>query len=228
MPTVRDLVSDIELATYQGDISDDIALEKSQIKYWISTDLNSLVANECNEKIKRQEMIPAIYVKRTELEVPDIETDDVDECDERIFLDLPEDVLTINKDMGIVRVITDEGDPILRASLETLDYIRNLRFAKPSANNLVYYHQQKKLFIEGFKPSDIPFNSLFVFYVPKQDLLTMADTDEVLVSDLVLPTLIDSVVNRAKSEIYGSEQDTESDGTDKTQPIYHQQIRKQE
>jgi hypothetical protein len=224
MPTKAQLISDIELQVYQGAISDDANLEKTQVAFWISEAINALAANEINEKIKRQEPIPACYIKRAELEVPEL-----DEEDSRIYLELEEDFLTVNKTMGIVRVITDEGDPILRASVETLDILNTLRWTKASENNIIFYPQApRRLYLEGLKEVDLPFNSVYVFYVPKQDVEALADTDEVLVSDMTLPLVVQTVVAKAKAEIYGGQEDKNNNGVSDAQPIYHQQIRQPE
>lgn len=223
--TKTQLISDIELQTYQGNISDDAALEKSQIAFWISEALNALVATECNEHIKRQQMIPAVYVKRAALEPLEIEETDADECDERIFITVPDEILTLNKGMGVVRVVTSEGQQVLRASTETLDIINLLRYAKPSNENLVYSQQGQNIFIEGLKPVDLPFDFITVYYVPKQDVLSMDDEDEILVSDLVQAQLTSLIVAKAKSEIYGGQEDKQSNGVQDAQPVYHQQIK---
>jgi len=225
MITKAQIISDCELQLLQASPSDETELDQRQLAFWASYHLNELVTTEINSKIARGEMIPSVYVKRAACEAGDTEdTDCEDDCQKRIYFELDDEVLTINKDMGIVRVVTSEGDQVLRASTETLDYIHLLRYAKPTVNNLVYSRQGKRIFIEGLKEVDIPFDKINVYYVPKQDLLALNDTDEVLVSDLVLPSLIDQVVSRGKLELYGTQADGTNDGIDEKTPVYHQEI----
>jgi len=224
--TVEQFVSDIELQAYQGAISDDAELDKRQIKFWGSYFLNMLVATECNSKIARDEQIPVIYKKRATCKVPEQEdVDCTDDCNDRVFVTLPEDVLTLNKDAGIIRVSTDEGDMVTKMSVETIDMIRYMPYASPSLENLVYYRQGQLLFVEGFKPVDLPFTELNIDYVPKQNLLELEDSDEFLVSDLVAPQLIAMTVDQAKRELYGTQQDQENDGQDNKKLQYHTAIK---
>lgn len=225
MITKQQLISDVILQLTQASPSDDLELEESQVAYWISYELNSLIATEINSKIQRGEMIPSIYIKRAACEVAEVEdTECADDCDDRIFIELDEEILTLNKDWGVIQVQTDQGDIIRKASVESLNMFRFLRFAKPSEQNLMYSHQGKKIFIEGLKAVDIPFDNINVWYVPKQDLSTLEDTAEVLVSDLVLPQLIDLVVERGKLQMYGTTPDTDNDGQDVKNIQYHRAI----
>lgn len=223
--TKEQFISDVELQVYQGQISDDAELSKDQIAFWGSYNLNMVVANELNEKLKRGEFFPPVYKKRASCEVLTKEDIDCgDDCQDRVFAQLDEEILSLNKDAGVMRVTTDEGDIVLKASVETLDLLRYMPFAKPTTDNLVYVREGKKIFIEGLKSVDIPFNEINVDYIPKQNLLTMANTDEVLVSDMALPQVIDLTVQRAKLELYGTQPDKENDGVDYKQTAYHTAI----
>jgi hypothetical protein len=227
--TVQEFVSDVELQLLQGAPSDDSELEHAQIKAWGSYNLNQLVANELNEKIKRGEQIPAVYQVRAALEIPELEEiDGVDESDERIFVEMDNDILTLNKDMGVIVVTDEEGGEIKKADIQTLQIFKHMRFGKPTLENPLYYRQGRKIFLLGFKPVDIPFSLIEVFYVPKQNLADMADTDEILCSDLVLPQVIAATVQTGKLQLYGTQQDTSNDGVDVKGVQYHTAIQRPE
>lgn len=225
MATKAQLISDVFLQVYEGAPSDDANLESREVAFWLSFHLNQLVATELNSKLSREEQFPSVYKKRASCEVLTVEDIDCgDDCQDRVFAELTEDVLTVNKDAGILRVVTDDGAIVTKASIESIDILRYMPYAKPSIDNLVYLREGRKIYIEGLKSVDVPFNKINVDYIPKQDLTTMVDTDEILVSDLVLPQLIDLTVQRAKQEIYGSQQDLDNDGVDNSKPVYHTQI----
>lgn len=227
MATVREMVSDVELALYQGQISDDAETEREQIKFWLSYHLNQLVATECNEKVKRGEQIPAIYQVRASLEVPDLEeTDEVDETDERVYVTMDEEILDLNKDAGVIAVLDEQNDEIKKTTIGTILQFKHTKFGAPSLGNLLYYREGQKIYIYGFKPSDVPFATIQVWYVPKQNLREMAETEEVLCSALVLPQVIAAAVETGKHQLLGSQADPENDGVEKTSPVYHQQIRR--
>jgi len=226
MATKSEFISTVFLQVYEGAPSDDANLEEREVAFWGTFHLNQLVANELNEKLKRGEQFPSVYKKRAACEVLSIEEAQCgDGCQDRVYVQLPEDVLTINKDAGIVRVTTDEGDLVTKGSTETLDILRYMPYAKPSNENLVYYRESAKIFVEGIKNADVPFNELNVVYIPKQDIAALGNDDEILASDLVLPQLIDLVVQRAKMELYGSQQDVANDGTDGVTTKYHELIK---
>lgn len=229
MVTVEQLVSDVELLLNQGSISDDSELEKEQIKFWLTYELNELVATEINSKIQRGEMVPPLYVKRTAIEIPENEAnDDVEAEDERAFISLGVTILDLNKDAGCVQVLTDEFDELKKTDIATIQQFKKLRFSKPTIENPVYYRVKDKIFVEGFKASELPFSKLFVDYVPKQDLSSLEDDDEVLVSALVLPELINRCVQRGKLMLYGTQPDRSNDGDDTKQTAYHTSIQRPE
>lgn len=223
--TKEQIISDVILQLTQGAPSDDLELEEDQVAFWVTYSLNMLVAIEINSKLAKKEVIPSVYIKKASCEVAEVEdTECTDDCLDRIFVELDDDILTLNDDAGIIEVETDQGDLVKKASVETLSMYRHLRFAKPSEENLVYTHEGKKIYIEGLKAVDIPFDKLNVWYVPKQNLLELEDTDEILVSDLVAPQVIDLAVQRGKFELYGTQPDTANDGVDYKKTIYHTAI----
>lgn len=229
MATKAQLISDCELQLYAGSVSDDAAVEKSQLAFWLSYYLNQLVATECNEHLKRGQSIPAVYQTRAALEVPALEElDNIDETDERVYIELDEEVLTLNKDGGVIAVLDDQNNEFKKVDIQTLQQFKHTKFGAPSIDNILYYREGNKIYLNGFKAVDIPFEHVQVWFVPKQNLLDMADSDEVKCSDLVLPQVIAATVEAGKLELYGSQADKINDGEDNSVPVYHQQIRKPE
>src|SRR5687768_18588183 len=138
MATVNEIVSDVMLQLYQGQISDDAATERSQVKFWVSNHLNQLVAAELNEKVKRGEGLPAIYQVKATIEVPALEAlSDVDESDERIYVEMDEEILTLNKDAGVIAVLDEDNNEIKKTTLTTLLQFKHQKFGKPSLDNLL-------------------------------------------------------------------------------------------
>ena len=150
MATVNQIVSDVELQLYQGQVSDDAATERAQIKFWISYHLNQLVAAECNEHVKRGQVIPAVYQTPATIEAPDIEElDDIDEDDERVYVDMDEEILDLNKDAGVIVVLDDQNNEIKKATISTILQFKHSRFGAPSLDNLLYYREGQRIFIYG-------------------------------------------------------------------------------
>jgi hypothetical protein len=215
--TVAQFVSDVELAVYQGSISDDASIEKAQIKMWGTYHLNQLIVTELNGKTERGEMIPNLYITK--------ETVGVDDDGDRVFAELENEPVNLNKGAGILQVWDDDDNEITKTDIQSLALYNRMRFSKPSPENVMYSHEGQKIYFPGLKVSDIPFEEISVWYVAKQDLLTMEETDEILASDLVLPEVVNAVIARGKQQLYGSQKDLENDGEEKQSPVYHQQIK---
>jgi hypothetical protein len=225
MPTVKEIIDDVVLQLTQSNPSDDIALEDRQLAAWLSYHANELVTIEINSKLAKSEPVPQLYVIREECVVADLEdTDCSDDCEDRISLTLQNEILTLNNNSGIVLVESDEGDQIRKSSLESRANNRLVRFSKPSEENPTYYGQGTKVYVEGFKEVNIPFDKFHVWYVPKRNYMTALDSAEVVVSDLVLPVLIDALVQRGKLELYGTQDDKVNDGVDSKDTVYHTAI----
>jgi hypothetical protein len=219
--TAKQIIDDVVLQLTQSNPSDDLALDDRQLLAWLNYHVNELVAIEINSKLAKSEAIPQLYILREECVVGEAEdTDCGDEC-VRISVSLTNEILTLNNNSGIVVVESDEGDQIKKSSIETRGNFKQVRFSKPSEDNLTYYGQGTKIYVEGFKEVDIPFDKFHVWYVPKR---AYASTDEVIVSDLVLPVLVDALVQRGKLELYGTQVDEENDGVDNKDPVYHTAI----
>jgi hypothetical protein len=227
MITKEKLISDIELQLLQSAPSDDSEISHEQIAFWIQYHINDLIRREIIDETKRGNGIPPIYIIReTGLTMSEETVTDIADADQRLYVTLTNEVLDLPRDAGLVRVLDYDLNLIGKTMVEQLESLRDLRFAKPSANNVLYYREGVLVFIEGFNTADIDFNDIIVDYVKKQDILSLADSGTVLISDQLVPVLIDMVVNRGKEELYGSSSDVANDGTDVKDPVYHQQIRR--
>jgi len=225
MITKTRLISDIILQLTQGVPTDDFTIEELQVAQWLDYHLNDLIKREITDHIKTGMSIPPIYIIReTGLTMTEEAVIDIDDHDQRFYLTLTNEVLDLPKDSGVVKVLDYDLNLIHKTASENLEVLRDLRFAKPSTENVLYYREGKKVFIEGFNTADVDFNDLIVFYVPKQDILSMADGDEVIISDQLIPVLIDMCVQRGKLQLYGTQPDTSNDGVDRKQVQYHTAI----
>lgn len=225
MITRWQLISDCILQLQQANPSDDSELDEKQVAFWIQYHLNDLIRQEIIAEQKKGYMPPPIYIVRDEgLEMSEEAVDDIADSKQRIWVDLTNEVLDLPNDRGVVRVEDYDGNLIAKTSIDQLSMVRDLPFAKPSLNSVLYYRIGQKVFIEGFATTDIDYNPIIVYYVPKQDILSMADTDEVLISDQLLPVLTNAVVERGKLMLYGTQPDTANDGVDNKGVQYHTAI----
>ena len=216
MATKSQFISDVELQILQSSPSDDTEVSKEHIAFIGSYFLNAFIAQECNSKLARGEQIPSVYITRATIEVPEIEsTDHVSDLDERIFVEIPE-VLSLNNDGGVI--------VIQKVNIQSNQIFKKMRFTKPTADNLTYYRAGNRLYINGLTPTDVDFTYILLDYVPKQDLTSMSDDDNILCTDLVYPQVVGATTQEMIKMLYGTEQDVANDGQDVKAPRYHNVI----
>jgi hypothetical protein len=224
--TISQILSDIELQLTQSDPSDDLQLEWRQLQFWLNYHLAELVTTECNSKIARGEMIPQLYLTKETCKIGSVEVNDCgDDCSDRIVVTLSNNVLTLNGDGGIVMIEAEDGTQVQKAGdLPKMSLFRNMRFTKPGRENLVYYRQGNKIYIEGMSIQDVPFDAFNIWCVPNVNLIDAPLTTQVVASDLVMPALIELLTQKGKLMLYGGQVDKANDGVDYKDPVYHTAI----
>lgn len=153
------------------------------------------------------------YMEMTEAEAEKIKSK------QRIYVTLDAAVLDIFNDAGIVRVMTEDYEMVNKASTETIEMVQHLRFAGPKKNTPVYYRVNNIIYVDGLNDSEVYEKNFIVDYVPYQSA-----TGSMKISDLILPSVIDRVLQRGKLQMYGSSQDPMNDGEDAKQSVYHTAI----
>lgn len=192
--------------------SDDTNVDKSYVMYLLAQVRDASVKGYLDKAIQAGLPIDSQYIVRETCKVLSIEDEDcVDEEDERIYVTLEKRPLDIIRDMGVVEVTTDEKISVLKAQMQNITMFRDLRFSKPSTNNLVYYRHDKKIVIEGLSSKNLKGDEFIVDYVPALASETLVATDELLVSDALLPTVVDTVTKMLMEQL-GMPQDVENDG----------------
>lgn len=211
--TKNQLISDIILRITAGKPSDDLEIEPSQVAFWINIVRDAIVKAYLDDKVEEGLSIDDYFVIQESCKPLNSETDpSIDDDKERIYIRLKKVPMEVYKDRAVVRVITNEGSFINKGRLSTIDTIHHLNYAKPSITNLVYYRDGKtKLVIEGIPLELRDVVEIIVWYVPKEDLLCLADDDEVSIPNELLPEILQAVEDIARRELYGPE-DKENDG----------------
>ena len=219
------LISDVVLKATQGAPTDDSEISNTQIAYWATEILHQLIKSEVDAELRAGRRVPPVYITREDCEPLAIEDLDCQaDCQDGIYIDLNFDIIDIQDDGGLIRVVTDEQEQVKIIDLGMLDTIRSLRFGKPSMDNPACYRVARRIYVEGIKYPEVPFNFLSVYYIKKQDVEALEDTDEVICSSLIAPILIDRLADLLKDQMYGSTPDTSNDGVDYKQPSYHRMI----
>lgn len=223
--TKEQLISDVQLQLHQSFLTDDIAIEDDQIAVWASDFLNELVRRECTVAIRAGKSIPPVYITReTGLALTEEAIAEIDNEDQRMYLTLSNEVLDIEGDRGFIKLLDYDLNLIHKTSTENVEVINDLRFARATSENPLYYREGTKVFVKGLATADLEFNEFIAHYIAKQDVLAMGDEDEIKATDQIVNALVDMLVAKGKAELYGTQQDVNSDGKDVKQLQYHRAI----
>src|SRR6187551_532473 len=99
----NEFISDVVLQVTQSAPSDDTEISQEQISFWGSYHLNQLVTQEIFGELKNGRSIPPIYLTEEECKVMELqEAECGGRCEDRVYIDLTEEVLDLPKDAGIV------------------------------------------------------------------------------------------------------------------------------
>lgn len=210
---IQKLIDDIVLRLYGGNPSDDVSLARPQIQFWLQSTRDMLVKAFLDKQIQDGRAIDSLYIERETCKATGVEDlDCVEPEDERIYFTLNKRPMSLAKDMGIIKVITDEGLPVLKTTLERVEVVNDFKYAKPAATNLVYYRTGEDVNILGLSEKNLTTTSFIVFYIPSLADQTLTEADDILLQDDLLPSLGDMVEEIARRELFGV-QDRENDGT---------------
>lgn len=216
--TLGTAIDDIMLRIYKGaGPSDDGELSRAQVQHLLAITRDDLAKQFLDTQIKAGAPIDSSYLERETSQAALSESEsDVDEEDERLYVTLDKQPLSLIDDRGVVKVMTDEYITLYRTRIENLDVVKNLRYATPSSQNMVWYRDNRKIIIEGLSYKNLNKSTFIVVYAPTLASQTLTESSELKISDELLPVLLEQVENIARREIYGSVADTENNGQDIT------------
>jgi hypothetical protein len=210
------LISDVELRCYSGTISDDAELSKTQVLHWLLITRDQLVRDYLNLVIQNGKPIPTEYQIREVHEAAAEDLSDTEEEDERIYLTLDYQPMSLLNDLGVQRVLSQDGVQVLRTRSENADWIKDLKWGKPSVKAPVFYRDSRKIILEGASYKNP--KPWIVYYIPTATSQELEMEDDLVISDELLPDLLMRVSEMARQEMYGSVADNENNGKDDIKP----------
>lgn len=209
--TKDQLISDVILRLTKGKPSDDLELERSQVAFWISIARDFVLKRYLEKRLTEGEPIDNTFIFKDTCKELNIESDFcLDDCN-RIYAILSKNPLDLSDDLGVVRVRTNDGQRVDKTDISAVDMIMEMEFCKPSVENLVYYREGQKLVIMGVPESMKDLVYITAWYVPKEDLSCLAETDEVNITPDLLMPILDAAEEIGRRQLFGPE-DLENDG----------------
>jgi len=211
--TLGILADDVILRLTQSSPTDDSEIEKTQVIYLLSQCRDTLVQQYVNKQIQLAQPIDTQYKERylADTIVEEDETTIVAD-DERLYVTLPKQPLALLNDMGVIQVLTQEYLPVLRYRAENFTVYQDLRFAKASPSNICFYRDNLKIVIKGLTRKNKDNDKFIVDYIPSLASQLPDESDDVQLSDALLPQLTEMVETIMKRQMYETVQDLANDG----------------
>jgi hypothetical protein len=198
-------------------ISDDAYLDREQAQHFLMITRDMLVKDYLDGLINKGKAVDPFYIERETCKSLQEEDEDcVGDCDERLFILLENEPMSLFDDKGVLVVTTYDGVVVLKARVDSLSWIKDLPYSKPTQKNPIYYREGKKIVIDGIsrKNKTITF---IVSYIPSYGSQDLSEDSEFKIHDALIPVLMDMVEQTARREL-GFPEDMENDGTDIKQP----------
>lgn len=212
--TLGTLADDMILRLTQSNPTDDSELEKGQIMYILAMNRDMIAKKYLDAQLLAGQPMDTQMKTRyvaTTLSIEDETTVLID--DERLYVELPNQPLTLINDMGVIQVLNQEYLPLLRYRNEHFTRYQNLRYAKASPNNICFYRDDRKIIIKGITQKNRDNDKFIVDYCPALASQTLTEATDVKLSDALLPELTNTVEEILKRQMYQSTQDLTNDGT---------------
>lgn len=210
--TIGDAADAVILSVTGLNPSDDTQVDKEYVMYLLAQNRDAIAKQYLDKLIQAGLPIDSQFITREACKVLSQEARAcVEDEDERLYFNLINRPLDLIRDSGVVEVTTDENIPVLKAQLQNITMYRDLRFSKPSPENLVYYRHDKKIVVEGLSHKNKASDEFIVDYVPALASETLAATNDLHLSDALTPALLDTV-SKMLMEYLGKPIDRENDG----------------
>ncbi len=211
--TFSTLADDLILRIYSGNPSDDIQLEKSQVIHWLAIYRDSIVRDYLNKVIQAGKAIDTNLISQLTRLIPvqEVVAGD-DDCNDKFYITLTKEPLSLVNDMGVYHIEDEEGLEIGKTRTEMRSLVKNLRYARPTINNLNWYRVGTKVYIEGLTEDNFGEKQFTVLYIPSQQ--GALSTDTVQLGGDMLSTLMETVEEVARRQMLESKADVMNNGVE--------------
>lgn len=206
--TKGELISDIELRLTRGNPSSDIELERSQIAYWLDMARDKIVMAKINSSLFANEPVDPTYISHIPCQVADLEASSCAYKEgKRYSFTISKSILPLDNDMGIVRIVTNTGKILNRSTYDEIEYMYNLRFSKPSRENMFWYREGNNIFIEGISQGTKPSTKFNIFIIESQIGAELSDDDIYIIGDDIVEDVLVLAEEIGLRQIYGEFED---------------------
>ena len=194
-------------------ISDDAYLDREQVLYFLAITRDMIVKDYLDGLIKNGKAVDPFYLERETCKSLQEEDEEcVGDCDDRMFILLDKDPMSLLDDKGVLVVTTYDGVVVLKSRVESITWIKDLPYAKPTQKNPVYYRESKKIVIKGISKKNKSITYI-VTYIPSLASQELSEDEDFKIHDSLVSVLMDMVEQTVRREM-GLPEDMENDGAD--------------
>lgn len=191
MPSIDNMISDVELRLSHAKPSDDFAIPREQIRFWLDTASASLMS----EWIKKRNggEVPAQIIKPYDCLLVQTETDTcIGNCNTRQHIQLPQNsdgttkgILALPNDGGIVQLLQGSNQIMRVTNIAQLGMNLKLEFSSKFA---YFVRVADKIYLfNGVFPSYCKLTA----YIASCDTTDMADTENYPTIDELIPSILE-------------------------------------
>lgn len=217
MKTKGELISDLELRFTEGKPSDDLELERDQIAHWLDLAANSLLSDNLSKQIARNGDINPLYISVSSYRGASEEgLSDVISSNERYFVDIS-DLETLplrgfSRDYGVVRIHDETNKQLVNITYDDSDFYKHLEFACSADDNIQWYRESSKIYLDGVSINNSTYKKFRVFYIPPIDSSSLSDSVAYPIGSDILPMIVDIAEEIGRREFNQNIIDLENDG----------------
>ncbi len=214
MATKSELISDIHLRLTAFKPSDDTEIPRSLIGHWLEIARDAIVLGEAEgaEEVDL-DTIDDFYLERYECNIVQKE---VSNCKKNCsyIISFPEVYFKNNDSSRVIVLRVDDsfGRKMVKVTRDYADSIKNLEFAKPTHDNLMWYREQDRLIILGLGSRSANNTKFDIYFVPSR---TSSDDEEFPILPDDIPELLEYVEEIGRRAL-GTPADYDNDGADVT------------
>lgn len=211
MATKKELISDVELRLTKGKPSDDFEVDKRQISFQLDIVRSALIKSKAKEESKDDFSDFVTLYEAVEV-YEEAKIADDGESAMWVKSRLPEDVMSLQEDMGVYSIETQGGVEIKR--IKAIDRIRfkHLKFGKSSKANPTYYRVDQDIYYQG-GTDNWKKNGVVNMYLILETVID-SDSDYPISTELI-PLLLETVTNTLMQQMNPQlKQDLNNDGAE--------------
>ena len=117
-----------------------------------------------------------------------------------------------SRDYGVVRIHDETNKQMVNITYDDSDFYKHLEFACAKDNNIQWYRESGRIYLDGVNINNALFKKFRIFFVEPIDSSALADTTDYPLADDLLPMIVDIAEEIGRRQFLKPIIDLENDG----------------